>query len=307
MNICTNCCKTLMIYLFIDTLFFISSNRHMITAAHCDTPSEKPTWNIRVMVGHLDKKDLINKRNPHLLRKIVGNPVRHPRYKRGKVALEWQDGSMAMETVTQNVAGTIIKHKRPVYADILPIWDIMMVEFEPIKFSRDIQPAMLPGLDCTTRKIQHDQKTTKLLFAGWGDTLPNKWPMARPDRPHWNLPENEHIRLNSTPKYSSNWLQIMHAEILSLEQCRASSTYKDLWRGVYGKGRDTRYGWQDNGWWILEDDEKTQFDFENTIEKNWMCAKGVVNLDKIDHSIGIFDPRNNWEEPIFCTGDSGCK
>ena len=271
----------------------------MITAAHCDTPSEEPTMNIRVMVGHLDKKDLIHKRKPHLIRKIVGNPVRHPRYKRGKVALEWLDGRMAMKKWNWR--------SRPAYADFLPIWDIMMVEFEPIKFSRDIQPAMLPGLDCTTRKIQHDQKKTKLLFAGWGDTLPNKWPMARPDRPHWNLPEIVHVRLNSTPKYSSNWLQIMHAEILSLDQCRASSTYKDLWRGVYGKGRETRYGWQDNGWWILEDDEKTQFDFENTIEKNWMCAKGVVNLDKIDHSIGIFDPRNNWEEPIFCSGDSGCK
>ena len=98
------------------------------------------------------------------------------------------------------------------------LYEIMMVEFEPIKFSRDIQPAMLPGLDCTTRKIQHDQKKTKLLFAGWGDTLPNKWPMARHDRPHWNLPNNEHLRLNSTPKYSSNWLQIMQAELLTIDQ-----------------------------------------------------------------------------------------
>ena len=277
----------------------------MITAAHCPNPEDNPDMNIKVMVGHLDKKDLIYKRKAHLIRNIVGI-AKHPRFGPVKALIEWPNGTIVMKKEQQNVGGTIIQHETPAYGEIFPVWDIMLVEFEPITFSRDIQPAMLPGLDCTTRKIKHDQKKTKLLFAGWGETHRANWPMARRDRPHWNLSEGTLRKLNSTPRYTSNWLQIMQAEILSLDQCRATDTYRDLWRGIYGKGRETHWGLEDNDYLLYEEDDFTPFDLRGIIENTWLCAKGVLDWDKMPSDLPIAR-QIMLEEPITCYGDSGCK
>ena len=259
----------------------------MVTAAHCPTqltPEQKANhMEMRVVVGASDIKDVGKYRWSKKL--VPDGDKRHPEYTAVYMVQEDLDGKIVRDPSTN----------QPLLVEMFSLYDVMVVEFDPVQFSKHVKPVLLPPAtvcesDIQTIQVRNENSklASQIRFAGWGSTLANKIPFrdSRPIFNHGDDDRNTYYKENDVTR-----LQKMEVKVLTKRECRDGQTYGEFFKGFYGEDAEVFKGfWDENG---------RALDIDHEDIDTFLCVRGLINKNSAS--------KMRKEPPQVCRGDSGCK